>query len=71
MKHVQTRRITPRELKEESESSLKFFRIKYTQYDDIIPKTREYQKKENVLRILDSPATQTAKIWVIELIDDG
>lgn len=71
MKHEQIKRITPRELERESESSLKFFRIKYTQWEDIIPKTREYQKKENVMRILDSPATQTAKIWVIELIDDG
>ncbi len=70
MKRERIRQITPKELANESEGRYKFFKIKYNQWDDIIPKTGEYQKKENVMRILDSPATTNAKVWVIEVVDD-
>lgn len=71
MKTEITRQLTMKEFKEESEGKHKFFRIKYRQYNHIIPVTREYQQKINIERILQSPATLEAKIWVTEMVDNG
>lgn len=65
------RKITPRELQQESEHRFKFFRIKYMQLDEIEPRIREYQQKVNVFRILDNPITTSVELEVIEIVDDG
>lgn len=69
MKDVIQRELSIKEFLEESESKYKFFRIKYHQWDDLLPKQGDYQKKENVMRILDSPATSDVRLWVLELVD--
>lgn len=71
MNNEQIREIKPKELVNETESSWKVFRIKYQQWDDIIPKTREYKRKQDIIRILDNPVTTNARVWVIEMIDNG
>ena len=63
--------IRPKDIKQEPEGRHKFFQIRYKQMGGVVYTTREYQKKSNVLRILDSPLTVDAKIKVIEIVDDG
>lgn len=70
VKRLIQRKIAPKELKNETEGKHKFFRIKYSQIDDIIPVTREYQRKYNVERILDNPLTRDVTLFVLEVTDD-
>ena len=70
-KRLRQRKIKPRELKHEKEGSYIFFRIKYTEMGNVVPVTKEYQRKHNVERILDNPLTSNVDLFVLEIIDDG
>ena len=73
-KRVIQKKITPAQLQYEKEHSMKWFKITYNiYYEEEAPErhTREYQKKENVQRILDAETTYNPVILVLEVVDDG
>lgn len=70
-KRVIERRITPKEFRKEKENKLKWFRIQYHEYGNVIRITKEFQRKEYVERYLDNPIVQDCSITVLELVDDG
>ena len=64
-----TRKISYKEFKQESEGTFKFFRLKYYVYHNILPKTGEFQHKDDVERIINSPTTMSFELYVVEWVD--
>lgn len=65
------REIKPKDLQNETEGRFKFFRVRYKQWNEIMYRQGEYQRKRYVEQILDNPINSDISIEVIEIVDDG
>lgn len=64
--------ISYKEFLNETEGKYKHFRIKYNKFhNEVYAHVRESQSKNEILRILESPAIKTYRIVVSEMVDDG
>ena len=65
------RKVKPKDFRKEKENRFKYFKVRYKQWNEIMYRTGEYQRKVYVERILDNPINSDITIEVIEIVDDG
>lgn len=69
-KQYNERQVSYKELREEKESPLVVFKVRYKEYGSPIVIERLFQKKENLERFIDNPLIIDMKFWVCEVIED-
>lgn len=70
MKQYNERQVTWKELREEKESPLTVFKIKYQEYGSPLVLEKLFQKKKHISRYVNNPLILNIQFWVCEIIEN-